>query len=250
MKVQNGQHLVLNHYQAKEDRVKQDKPLGYKNYGSIGHLPESRMGPADKSVHSGQSVICQEKARDKHDIIIVQEKLDGSNVGIAKINGEIVALSRAGYLASSSPYEQHHMFAAWVDKNRLRFDFISEGSRLVGEWLAVAHGTMYKLRHEPFVAFDLMIKHQRTCYESFMRIVGGRFITPRLLHYGSPISVGWIMKRIDLDRSYHGATEPIEGAVWRVERKGLVDFLAKFVRHDKVDGEYLGDNIMMWNPVK
>jgi hypothetical protein len=50
------------------------KPLGFKNYGSIGHLPCSRMGPGDHSVHEGQARICLEKARDKHDRIFVTEK--------------------------------------------------------------------------------------------------------------------------------------------------------------------------------
>ena len=224
------------------------KPLGQKNYGSIGHLPNSRLGDGDYHIHEGQSRICQEKPRDKHDIIIVQEKLDGSNVGIVKLNSKILALSKSGYLAQSSNFEMHQIFAHWVRENEARFYWLEENQRLVGEWLAYAHGTIYDLQHEPFVAFDLMSKHKRTPYLEFMDIVGGKFKTPRLLHYGSPIEAEWIMKRINLDRSYHGATEQIEGAVWRVERKGQVDFLAKYVRHDKEDGKYLKDNIWLWRP--
>lgn len=37
----------------------------------------------------------------------------------------------------------------------------------------------------------------------------------------------------------HGATETVEGAVWRIEREGRVDFLTKWVRPDKIDGKYL-----------
>lgn len=48
-----------------------EKPLGRKNYGSIPHLPCSRMGPADHACHPGQQTIATEKARDRHDIIIV-----------------------------------------------------------------------------------------------------------------------------------------------------------------------------------
>ena len=34
--------------------------------------------------------------------------------------------------------------------------------------------------------------------------------------------------------------------MWRVEREGKVDFLAKFVRQGKIDGKYLnGDDV--WN---
>ena len=90
------------------------KPLGRKSYGSIPHLPGSRVGPADHHCSEGQARIATEKKRDKHDIIIVQEKLDGSNVGVAKIEGDIVAITRSGYTAISSPYKQHHVFHYFV----------------------------------------------------------------------------------------------------------------------------------------
>ena len=51
---------------------KNTKPLGGKNYGSIAHLPGSRMGPGDHSCPVGQERICNEKARDKLDLIVVQ----------------------------------------------------------------------------------------------------------------------------------------------------------------------------------
>ena len=47
------------------------KPLGRRAYGSIGHLPDSRMGPGDHHVHEGQARICTEKVRDRHDLVIV-----------------------------------------------------------------------------------------------------------------------------------------------------------------------------------
>src|SRR5689334_18116185 len=97
------------------------KPLGIKSYGHIAHLPGSRMGPGDHKCHEGQMRIATEKARDRHDHIIVQEKLDGSNVGVAKVDGKILPLTRAGYLANSSPYEQHWKFEQWVNKNQERF---------------------------------------------------------------------------------------------------------------------------------
>lgn len=92
------------------------------------------MGPGDHHIEPGQAIICTEKARDRHDLIIVQEKLDGSNCSVAKINGTIIPLTRAGYRAESSPYEQHHYFARWVYKNQNRFDaLLSEWERIVGE---------------------------------------------------------------------------------------------------------------------
>jgi ATP-dependent RNA circularization protein (DNA/RNA ligase family) len=110
-------------------------------------LPGSRMGPADHHCHEGQARICTEKPRDKHDFIVVQEKLDGSCVSVAHVNGEIVALGRAGYLAATSPYEQHRMFAQWVFENGVRFaDMLCDGERAVGEWLGP--GSRHPLRIE------------------------------------------------------------------------------------------------------
>lgn len=49
---------------------------------------------------------------------------------------------------------------------------------------------------------------------------------------------------------YHGALDEAEGVVYRVERKGKVDFLAKYVRPSKVAGCYLPEvsgNAAVWN---
>ncbi len=240
------------------------KPLGGKNYGSIAHLPGSRMGPGDHSCHEGQERICNIQTRDKHDTIIVQEKLDGSNVGIANIGGEIIALTRAGYLANTSPYEQHHKFGDWVNANKDRFKaLLSDGERFVGEWLLQAHGTRYKIFHEPFVIFDIMVGTKRASYFDVVDRIGDKFVLPYVVHIGGAIGIDDVMSKLG-EFGRHGALDPIEGAMWRVERNELidkraggdravvVDFLAKFVRPEKQDGTYLESvtgKPTVWNDV-
>jgi len=216
------------------------KPLGIKNYGTIPHLIGSRVTPSDKHCHEGQARIATERARDRHDLVTVTEKVDGSNVGVALFNDEILALGRAGYLAETSPYEQHKMFAGWVKQNESRFRYIlNEGERIIGEWLAQAHGTRYNLRHEPFVIFDLMVEHDRLPYdEMLVRVKRGNFVTPHELHRGQPISITVALGRLGFYGS-HGAIDEAEGVVWRVERRGVFDFLVKYVKPHKVDGIYL-----------
>jgi hypothetical protein len=223
----------------KTEYTKPEKPLGQRAYGSIPHLPGSRRGPADKGLSDQQARILTEKGRDKHDHIIVEEKLDGSCVSVAKINGQIIALIRAGYSASGSNYKQHHAFAVWVEENRARFDdLLTEGERCVGEWLMEAHGTLYKLPHEPFVIFDIITGYVRSLSAPMKaRCAAQGFVTPRVMHTGEPISIEKILTM--LEPSGHGALDGVEGAVWRVERKNTVDFLGKFVRMSKVDGKYL-----------
>jgi hypothetical protein len=221
-----------------------NKPLGHRSYGSIPHLPGSRLGPGDYHIHEGQAKIATEKVRDKHDRVIVQEKLDGSNVAVAKINGEILAITRAGYLANTSKYQQHLLFDAWVNTNRTRFNsLLTEGERICGEWLAQAHGTIYNLPHEPFVAFDIIKDKNRIIFDQLTeRTRPFDLILPCILGFG-PMSIETALDKLGYGQSIfhnmHGSVDSIEGAIWRVERNGKVDFLAKFVHHGKEDGKYL-----------
>jgi hypothetical protein len=235
------------------------KPLGIKAYGSICHLPGSRLGAGDHKLNDGQTRILTERSRDKHDVVIVQEKLDGSNVAVARAGGELIPLGRAGYAAISSKYEQHRLFAAWVMERLGQFEFLKEGERLCGEWLAQAHGTRYTLTHDPFVAFDLIRGSERAPFAEFQeRVGGGGFVLPKLLSMGPVVSVRQAIALLegepgDRRNGFHGAIDPVEGAVWRVERKGKVDFLGKYVRPEKVDGCYLpeisgAEPVWNWRP--
>ncbi len=233
--------------------AKAGKPLGGKAYGSIPHLLSSRLGSGDHHCHEGQDRILTEKARDKHDRVIVREKLDGSCVAVAKIDGVITPLVRAGYPAQSSPFEQHHLFADWTYEWQHSFDIcLGEGERFCGEWLALAHGTRYNLPGAPFVPFDLIdANNKRVAQVEFSKRVPHGLKMPRLIHYGGPISVEEVKAK--LEPSGHGALDPVEGAVWRVERRGEFDFMAKWVRPEKKDGCYFkeatGRDIWNWRPL-
>lgn len=229
---------------------KHRKPLGGKCYGHIPHIPGSRVGPGDHKCSEGQARIATEMARDGHDRITCTEKVDGSNVGVVKLSGEIIALTRAGYRAHTSPYEQHHVFAKWVYDNKSRFDsLLQEGERVCGEWMAQAHSTRYDLPHEPFVVFDIMNGQERNLYHQVIsRTKPLDFVMPTPLSLSGPLSVNNMLKMINI--SGHGAIDPVEGAVWRVERNCLkdkhsgqrewrFDFLCKYVRPEKKDGIYL-----------
>lgn len=234
-----------------------ERPLGTRAYGSIPHLPGSRTGPADRHVPAGQARICTERVRDRRDTVIVQEKLDGSCVAVARIGEDIVALGREGALAAESRNPSRRLWARFVAAQRGRFARALEpGERLVGEWLALAHGTRYDLPHEPFVCFDLM----RGAKRAPLAVVQARaervaLPLPGLVHRGGAVGVSAALAA--LGTGFHGALDPVEGAIWRVERRRgseiEVDIVAKYVRLDKVDGCLLPENsgqpaIWNWRP--
>lgn len=233
-----------------------NKPLGCKSYGSIPHLLGSRLGAGDHHCHEGQERIATVKLKHKHQRIYIQEKLDGSNVGIALKDDKLLPITRAGYLANTSPYIQHHYFYDWVFQHEEKFrKVLKEGERLCGEWLLKAHGTLYRFDDvDPFVAFDIIKDKERFLFNDFFERVDGYFEIPYTIT-GRPFSVEEALETIS-EKGQHGALETIEGAVWRVEdhQKGRVDFLTKYIRPDKIDGKYFvkknGVEIDIWNQGK
>ena len=230
--------------------MKPTKPLGKKAYGSIPHLINSRRGDGDRGIGEEEEKMFVSSKKNKNDIVIVQEKLDGSNVAIAKINGEIVALIRAGYTALSSPYELHHYFDKWVSVNKDKFyNLLEDGEWVSGEWLMVAHGTLYNLHHEPFVAFDIFNNGKRVPYNQFKeRCDDNNIVTPYLVHIGEPISVKEALNMLG-KHGKHGAIDEVEGVVYRIERNDEVISLAKFVKQNKEDGKYFIDNGSVFNKI-
>ena len=224
-----------------------------KPYYRIPHLPGSRMASDDRKAKAWQTRICCEQLRDKHDLIVVQEKLDGSCVAVLRSGGEIIPLLRSGNCAVTSRYEQHRVFHKWVFENLERFDgLLGENEICVGEWLMQAHGTRYKLRHEPFVLFDLKSTDGfLTCDALQKRVAPFNFTTPRIVHRGGPIAIENALKL--LHPSGHGAIGLVEGAIWRVEREAKVDFLAKYVCPKKEIGCFLPERpgqrpVWNWRP--
>ncbi len=231
------------------------KPLGRKAYGSIPHLSGSRMGPGDYSCHDGQERICFNGGRDKRGRkhrVIVTEKLDGSNVAIAMIDGVAEGLIRAGYRAFGSPRVQHQIFGKWVQHGD--FSALPERWRVCGEWMYQAHGTIYE-PNAPFIAFDLFDENNKRRPHDEARDMFARLglTGAHVLSDGPGMTIAEAMNAMG-EFGFHGAKEQVEGAVWRVETDGAFNFLAKFVRHDKEDGKYFGagegggDIFMMPNP--
>lgn len=221
------------------------KPLGRKGYGSIPHLPNSRLGPGDWSIGPGQAAILCEKIRNRHDRILVTEKLDGSCVTIARVADEILPITRAGYHALSSPFRQHHFFAAWVAARKSCFlAALSDGQRIAGEWLAQAHGTLYTIadEHDLFVAFDVLVqdaKVPRLPHDAARAVFAAADVrAAAVLSDGAAMSVPAALAALS-ETGMHGALDVPEGAVWRCETRGEFNFIAKFVRPDKQDGKYL-----------
>jgi hypothetical protein len=219
------------------------KPLGKKNYGSIPHMSGSRLGPSDQMANPGQEEIATNELR-RGDHLIVTEKIDGSNVGVAMVDNVLYPLTRAGYLAHTSPYEMHHVFSEWVFENSDRFrSLLKNGERVIGEWCIQAHGTIYCLNVEPFLIFDLFNpKGNRVTFDEMAErdiVSGACFPWPRVVYRGSTACSIEQFKKLMPPAGFQTALDGYEGGVWRVETHGSFNFIMKYVKPDKEDGKYL-----------
>jgi hypothetical protein len=219
------------------------KPLGYKGYGSTPHLVGSRVGPADHTIPPSQSLQFTVAAPRKGDRFIVTEKVDGSCVTAAKAGGRILPVTRAGYLASDSPWRLHHFFGRWVAQRESFYsELLNEGERVAGEWLYTAMGTRYHIVDPArlFVAFAILRGQDRIPFDEFAeRCDRLGQLRAHVLSDGPPLPIPRAMELLG-ENGFHGALDGVEGAVWVHERRGKFSAIAKYVRPEKVDGKYIG----------
>jgi hypothetical protein len=233
-------------------------------YPSIPHLPGSRCAE-DRTLPAAQArrLVGPSSARDDPaDEVIVQEKLDGSCVAVVRRDGRLLALGREGRPCAESGNEARRWFADWVADNASRLDpLVGDGEALVGEWLALVHGTRYALEpHDaPFVPFDVLRDGVRLPVDALAARLakGSGLAPPRIVHRGAPIAIAEadrLLERTNKAREATKAIDPPEGLVYRLERgRARVVLVAKWVRPGKIDGSYLPENsgndaLYHWRP--
>jgi hypothetical protein len=91
--------------------------------------------------------------------VFIQEKLDGSNVSIHKINGKICLASRSQWIDNKSPENSgmFKLFVKWAEDNKELLKYIPESASLWGEFCNNHNVLKYEAKH-PFVLFDISIK--------------------------------------------------------------------------------------------
>jgi hypothetical protein len=223
-------------------RLKPAKPLGSKGYGSTPHLVGSRVGPTDSHVDPTLARIMTEKVRNRHDRIIVTEKLDGSCLTVAKVGGHILPINRAGYLVWDSPWPMQHVFGRYVeDRTSLFSALLHEGERIAGEWMLQAHGTRYRIADpsDLFASFSIIGPRGRIPYDEFAsRVDAAGVRRAHVISDGPALSQAAAVDALGAT-GFHSALEQPEGAVWVLETRGEFNCIAKHVIPEKIDGKYL-----------
>jgi hypothetical protein len=178
--------------------------------------------------------------------LIVEEKLDGTNVGLHFTAGGAMVLQCRGHLITQGMHPQYDLFKQWtavkraVLEERLEDRFI-----LFGEWVYARHSIHYRRLPHYFFEFDIYDKEAGAFLSLERRLVlleGVGIPTVPVLHAGASDRgqlAGMIGPSL-FDSQFenpltHRTDDLMEGLYLRTEADGVVTGRAKFVRPEFVE---------------
>jgi hypothetical protein len=177
--------------------------------------------------------------------LIVEEKIDGTNVGIHFSQGKLVLQCR-GHLIVEGMHAQYDLFKQWTATKRYVLEErFSERYILFGEWVYAKHSIHYQKLSHYFFEFDIFDKERQVYldWESRLALLEGTGIeTVPVIHRGpanrktleSLIGPSQFASRFD-NPVTNREDDLMEGLYLRTEANGIVTGRAKFVRPEFVE---------------
>lgn len=211
-----------------------------KNFGHISHLTGSKMiNNSDTLLSEEAQRKFTECKRHKNDLVIIKEKIDGMNAGVAKKNGLLYPVNKKGYdvrMVTSEYKESELLFlewAEWVDDNYELYDSIlKDDERLAFENCMRMHTLYYKFKCKPvFLLAKYDANNTRINHESLTNLSNKYDIqVPPVLNIGVAVPPEIIIKQFP--KGVLGVRDKIEGIVYNYEHEGIHESCAKYVSHE------------------
>lgn len=183
--------------------------------------------------------------------VVVEEKLDGANLGFSVgLDGAVRAQNRGQYLAE--PY--HGQFARlgdWLSQHEDQlFDGLGQHLMAFGEWCAAKHSLDYDRLPDWWLLFDIYDRQQGRFWSTQRRDAWaqqhGFACVPRL--WTGRSSLGQLQKMV-LQQTSAFRSGPLEGLVVRVDNAQWSVARAKLVRPDftqAIDAHWRS-RLLEWN---
>ncbi len=199
--------------------------------GSIGTSDDKRLSPK----HSAKFLADES--------LVIEEKLDGTNVGIHFSDAGMLVLQCRGHLITEGMHAQYDLFKQWACVKQEHFaKFLQSRYVLFGEWMYARHNIHYQELPHYFFAFDIYDKHEATFHGRDRRremIDNLAVHTPPVLHNG-PVKLDQLNRMITTSRfdghfEHHsalGMDQLMEGLYLRIEADGNIVGRAKYVRYE------------------
>ncbi|MEQ8850056.1 RNA ligase family protein [Botrimarina sp.] len=177
--------------------------------------------------------------------LIVEEKIDGTNVGIHFADGELVLQCR-GHLITEGMHPQYDLFKQWaVVKQGVLEETLAERYILFGEWVYAKHSVHYRSLSHYFFEFDIYDKTEQAFISLERRqglLAGTGVETVPVVHGGSLSRealhslIGPSRFDSEFDNPLTGRVDNLmEGLYLRTEADGVVTGRSKVVRPEFVE---------------
>lgn len=178
--------------------------------------------------------------------LIIEEKLDGTNVGIHFDEKGEMKLQCRGHLICEGMHPQYDLFKQWAQVKRATLEAIL-GSQyiLFGEWLYAKHSIHYRALAHYFFEFDIYDKEKEEFLDldSRSELLDGTGIeTVPVVWRGTlkPTQLTDLIQESQFDAEFDNPLTQrpdnlMEGIYLRTERDGVVTGRAKFVRPEFVE---------------
>jgi ATP-dependent RNA circularization protein (DNA/RNA ligase family) len=183
--------------------------------------------------------------------VIVEEKLDGANMGISfSPEGDLRVQNRGQYLQlpMRGQFEKLH---GWLrPRVDLLFDGLGEDLILFGEWCAARHSIEYERLPDWFIVFDVYDKKNQQFWSTTRRNnLAAQLdfaVVPKLLHGQLSLNS---LKELVLTHPSAFRAGPLEGVVARRESSEWLESRAKLVMADFVQAiaEHWSHRRIEWN---
>ena len=203
--------------------------------------------------------------------LIVEEKLDGTNVGIHFASSGRMVLQCRGHEITEGMHPQYDLFKQWTAAKQALFHELLGGRFIMyGEWLYARHTVHYRALPHYFFEFDIYDKDLAIFLDLKERsrmLEGTGLCTVPVVHRGA-ITADELARCVGVsayDAEFHHPNSGLEdhrmeGLYLRTEAKGAVQQRAKWVRpefvekirqsehwqHQKLEPNLLMDGVELW----
>lgn len=201
--------------------------------GSTGTSDDKRLSPDDtEAILSDPS-------------LIVEEKLDGTNVGLHFANGQLVLQCR-GHEITAGMHPQYDLFKQWATvKQNVFAEMLGEQVIIYGEWTFAKHCVHYRQLPHYFFEFDMFDKStgeflklerrqellEDTGIETVPVVHQGEIRLKELLGLVSASQFGATFEHPNSSK----VDDLVEGLYLRTEDDGKVTSRAKYVRPEFIE---------------
>jgi hypothetical protein len=203
-------------------------------FGSKGTDDDKHLGPRESAAFAANPSL------------IVEEKLDGTNVGIHFNSSGRIILQCRGHEITEGMHPQYDLFKQWTSVKRPVFESMLEDRYILfGEWLYAKHSVHYCSLPHYFFEFDIYDKDAAQFLDLERRMAmlesTGLHTVP-VVHRGAldADSLRALIGRAAFDATFDNPItgepdELMEGLYLRTEAEGYVTARAKLVRGEFVE---------------